>query len=333
MMRRKFEVRTLAKPYVYVTRKIPEETLESLKEVADIGMWDKEEEPVPRETLLKEAVRASALVTMLTEKVDEALIEEAKQLQVIANVAVGYDNVEVQAATDRGVLVTNTPDVLTDTTADLAFALLMAAARRIVKAAEYVKNDQWSVWSPMQMAGRDIHHKTIGIVGMGRIGETVARRAKGFDMDILYHNRNRKPEAERELSARYVGFDELLGESDFVVCLAPFTTETKDMFNAATFNKMKCSAIFVNVSRGGLVDEEALADAMRQGKIAGAGLDVFKNEPIANTHPLLAFDNVVALPHIGSASRETRMKMIELACRNAAHVLQGKSPVTPVNHL
>lgn len=323
----------MSKPYVYVTRKISKEAFGNLAEVAEIGMWPKEEEPVPRDVLLKEAGRAAALVTMLTEKVDAALFEQAKQLRIIANAAVGYDNVDVEAATDHGVLVTNTPGVLTDTTADLTFALLMAAARRIVESAEYVKQGQWAVWSPMQMAGLDVHHKTIGIVGMGRIGQTVARRAKGFDMDLLYHNRSRKPEAEQELGARYAGFDELLAASDFVVCLAPFTNETKDMFNAGAFNKMKRSAIFVNVSRGGLVDEEALANALQRGEIAGAGLDVFKDEPIANTHPLLAFNNVVALPHIGSASKETRMNMIELACNNAARMLQGKPPETPVNHI
>ncbi|HET7578195.1 MAG TPA: D-glycerate dehydrogenase [Bacillales bacterium] len=321
----------MKKPYVYVTREVPEKALQALKEIAEIGMWPGAEEPVPREILLEEAAKADGLVTMLTEKIDEELLACNEELKVVANVAVGYDNVDVEAATKQGITVTNTPDVLTDTTADLTFALLMAAARRIAEAVDYVKEDKWTVWSPMQLAGLDIHHKTIGIVGMGRIGQTVAKRAKGFDMEILYHNRSRKPEAEKQLGATYAGFDELLGKSDFVVCLTPLNEETKDMFNADAFGKMKNSAVFVNVARGGVVDEEALADALRLGKIAGVGLDVFKNEPIGSNHPLLQFENVVALPHIGSASRETRMAMIELACRNAALVLQGEEPETPVN--
>lgn len=320
----------MEKPYVYVTRKVPEEALGELREVAEVGMWPEAEKPVPRDVFLKEAKRAEALVTMLTETVDSELFERAEKLKVVANVAVGYDNVEVGAARERGIIVTNTPDVLTDTTADLAFALLMAAARRLVEAAEYVKEGKWTVWSPMQMAGLDIHHKTIGIVGMGRIGQAVAKRAKGFDMDILYHNRSPKPETERELGAEYVGFDELLERADFVVCMVPLTEETKDLFNAEAFRKMKTSAVFVNAARGGVVDEKALEDVLRQKEIAAAGLDVFKGEPIAANHPLLSFDNVVALPHIGSASRQTRMAMIELACRNVSLVLQGQKPETPV---
>jgi glyoxylate reductase len=320
----------MEKPYVYVTRKVPEEALGELYGVAEVGMWSEEEEPVPRDVLLKKAERAEALVTMLTEKVDGELFERAERLKIVANVAVGYDNVEIAAAREHGVIVTNTPDVLTDTTADLTFALLMAAARRLVEAAEYVKKGKWTVWSLMQMAGLDIHHKTIGIVGMGRIGQAVAKRAKGFDMDILYHNRSPKPEAELALGAEYVGFDELLERADFVVCMAPLTEETKDLFNAEAFRKMKPSAVFVNAARGGVVDEKALAEALQKKEIAAAGLDVFKGEPIAANHPLLSFNNVVALPHIGSASRETRMAMIELACHNAALVLQGQKPETAV---
>lgn len=320
----------MKKPYVYVARKVPDEALRPIANVAEIGMWQEAEQPVPRDVLMEEAARADGLVTMLTEQMDEELFENADRLKIVANVAVGYDNIDVEAARNHDVIVTNTPGVLTDTTADLTFALMMAAARRVIEAAEYVKEDKWTVWSPMQLAGLDIHHKTIGIVGMGRIGQAVARRSKGFDMEILYHNRNRRPETERELGAEYVGFEELLKRSDFVICLIPLTAETKEMFNAGAFRKMKNSAVFVNVARGGVVDEAALEKALRTGGIAAAGLDVFQNEPIASTHPLLQLKNVAALPHIGSASRETRIKMIELACRNAALVLEGKAPETPV---
>lgn len=320
----------MTKPYIYVTRKVPEKALQTIAEVAEIGMWQEAEQPVPRDVLLEEAVRADGLITMLTEQIDRELLERADRLKVVANVAVGYDNVDVGAAREKGIVVTNTPDVLNDTTADLTFALMMAAARRLVEAAEYVKEDRWTVWSPMQLAGRDIHHKTVGIVGMGRIGQAVAKRAKGFDMEILYHNRNRKPEAERELGAEYVGFEELLARADFVICLTPLTDETKEMFNREAFHRMKDSAVFVNVARGGVVDEGALEEALRNREIAAAGLDVYQKEPIGSDHPLLRLPNVVALPHIGSASRETRIAMIELACRNAALVLTGKEPETPV---
>ncbi|HET7616543.1 MAG TPA: D-glycerate dehydrogenase [Bacillales bacterium] len=317
-------------PLVYVTRKVPDEALLQLKEAAKVESWPEEEKPVDREVLLEKASRADALITMLTDRIDEEVFERAKHLKIVANVAVGYDNIDVQAAARRDITVTNTPDVLTDTTADLTFALLMATARRLTEASDYVKNDEWSIWSPMQLAGRDIHHKTIGIVGMGRIGEAVAKRAKGFDMNVLYHNRSRKFEAVRELGARYADFEELLGAADFVVCLTPLTPETKHLFREETFRKMKKSAFFINTSRGGVVDEKALEAALKSGEIAGAGLDVYQNEPIASRHPLLAFKNVVALPHIGSASRETRIAMIELACRNVMRVLGGEVPVTPV---
>lgn len=318
------------KPYVYVTRKVPKEALEELGEVAEIGMWDKEEEAVNRVELLKEAKQADGLLTMLTDRVDNELLENAKRLKVIANNAVGYDNIDVVAAAKRGVSVTNTPDVLTETTADLTFVLMMATARRLVESAEYVKIGEWTAWSPMQMAGFDIHHKTIGIVGMGRIGQAVAKRAKGFGMRILYHNRNRKPEAENELGAEYTDFNSLLENSDFVVSLIPMTDETKEMFNMNAFNKMKTTAVFVNAGRGGTVDEQALIEALKQNKIAAAGLDVYQNEPIGKDHPFLKLRNVVALPHIGSASKETRVKMIKLAARNIAQVLSGNEPATPV---
>lgn len=320
----------MQKPYVFITRKLPEETLVSLKEIAHVGMWPYEEEAVPREVLLKEAQKADGLLTMLSDKIDKELFDNAPSLKVVANLAVGYDNIDIEAAKMKNVRVCNTPDVLTDSTADLAFSLILATARRIVESASYVKEGKWNSWGPLLLAGADVHHKTIGIVGMGRIGEAVARRAKGFDMNILYHNRSRKPEAEKKLGAVYRDFYDLLKESDFVVCLAPLTTETKGMFNREAFQAMKQSAIFINAGRGASVDEEALVDALKNGVIAGAGLDVYVKEPIAADHPLLTMKQVVALPHIGSASVETRKKMSELACRNIAKVIDGKKAETPV---
>ncbi|MFC0235734.1 2-hydroxyacid dehydrogenase [Fictibacillus phosphorivorans] len=320
----------MQKPYVFITRKLPKETVSQLEQIAEINMWPHEEKAVPREVLLTEIKKADGLLTMLSDKIDSELLDEAYSVKVIANLAVGYDNIDVAAAKQKGITVCNTPDVLTDSTADLAFSLILATARRIVESANYVKEGKWNSWGPLLLAGADVHHKTIGIVGMGRIGEAVARRAKGFDMKILYHNRNRKPDAEISLGAEYREFHELLKQSDFVVSLAPLTSETKGMFNEEAFQSMKNSSIFINVGRGATVDESALIEALRNQEIAGAGLDVFQQEPIEVDHPLLSMKQVVALPHIGSASVETRMKMAELACRNITNILDGKGAETPV---
>ncbi|WP_077327750.1 2-hydroxyacid dehydrogenase [Virgibacillus siamensis] len=319
------------KPVIYVTRKIPEKVLKPYRSHFDVRMWEAADEPVPRDVLLKEIQDADGLLCLLTEQIDRELLEHGEKLKIVANMAVGFDNVDVAAAKERGVMVTNTPDVLTDTTADLTFALLMAAARRIVEASEYIKSNAWENWSPYLLAGADVHHKTIGIVGMGRIGQAVAKRAKGFDMHVMYHARSRKPDAEREIGAVYKAFDELLAESDFVVCLVPLTNQTADLFNREAFRKMKNSAVFVNVSRGGTVDEDALYDALTKGEIRAAGLDVFKGEPIGAEHPLVQLDNVAALPHIGSASEETRSKMLTLCLDNVTAVFNGEKPLTPVS--
>ncbi|WP_416729402.1 2-hydroxyacid dehydrogenase [Fictibacillus sp. JL2B1089] len=320
----------MQKPYVFITRKLPKETLTQLEQVAQINMWPHEEEAVPQEVLLSEIKKADGLLTMLSDKIGSEVLNEASSLKVIANLAVGYDNIDVAAAKQKGIKVCNTPDVLTDSTADLTFSLILATARRIVESANYVKEGKWNSWGPLLLAGADVHHKTIGIVGMGRIGEAVARRAKGFDMEILYHNRNRKPHAEISLEAEYKEFHELLKQSDFVVSLAPLTPETKGLFNREAFQSMKDSAIFINAGRGATVDESALIEALHNQEIAGAGLDVFQQEPIEVDHPLLSMKQVVALPHIGSASVETRMKMAELACRNITNILDGKGAETPV---
>ncbi len=319
------------KPYVYITRKLPEDAISELTGHFEIKMWDRDDIPAPREVILKESKRASALITMLSDKVDEEVLSAGENLKIVANTAVGYDNIDLEAATRHGIIVTNTPDVLTETTADLTFALLMAAARRIVEAAEYIKAGNWEGWSPYLLAGHDVYGKTIGIVGMGNIGEAVARRAKGFGMEILYHNRSRKTEAEKEIGAVYSSFDDLVAKSDFVVSLIPLTAETKNLFTAEVFKNMKRSAIFVNVGRGPVVDEPALYEALKNGDIAAAGLDVFEKEPISADHPLLQLPNVTAIPHIGSASTETRTAMIKLCCSNVKAVLTGDSPKTVVN--
>jgi glyoxylate reductase len=319
------------KPYIFITRKLPNTAVEMIQSDYEVSMWEHEDIPVPREVLLEEAKKADALLTMLSDAIDEEVLSIGTNLKVIANLAVGFDNIDIDAATKRGIAICNTPDVLTDTTADLAFALLMATARRIVEAAEMVKQDQWKSWSPLLLAGSDIHHKTIGIVGMGKIGSAVAKRATGFDMNILYHNRTRKPEVEKEIGAVYSSFDELVSKSDFIVCLTPLTAETKNLFTGDVFKKMKPSAIFINVGRGPVVDEDALYEALVEKEIAGAGLDVFVKEPISAEHPLLKLSNVVAIPHIGSSSVETRVTMMKLCLDNIEAVFTGKEPLTLVN--
>ncbi|ALC89485.1 2-ketogluconate reductase [Bacillus sp. FJAT-18017] len=319
------------KPYVYITRQVPEETISLLTEKYEVAMWEKEDVPVPREKLLEEARKADGLLTVLSDSIDEEVLSAGGRLKVVSNLAVGYDNIDLAAASSNGIAVTNTPDVLTDTTADLSFALLMASARRIVEASDLIKEDKWTSWSPFLMAGRDIHHKTIGIVGMGKIGAAVAKRATGFDMNILYHNRSRNMQVEEAIGAQYVSFEELVAESDFIVCLTPLTEQTWNMFTRDVFRRMKKSAIFINVSRGPVIDEQALYDALVEGDIAGAGLDVFEKEPISAGHPLLKLKNVTAIPHIGSASVETRTAMIEICAENIDRVLSGKEPKTLVN--
>lgn len=261
----------MTKPYVFVTRKLPEEVIAPLAAVAEVGMWPHEDVAVPHEVLVEEAKKAAALLPMVSDPIDEDVLAAGSGLKVVANMGVGYDNIDVPAATKRGVLVCNTPDVLTDTTADLTFALLLATARRLVEAAEFLKEGKWKSWSPFLLAGADVHHKTIGIVGMGNIGQAVAKRAKGFDMDVLYYNRSRRPEAEEKLGAVYRPFADLLAESDFVVCLTPLTRETRHLFNREAFRQMKTSAIFINAARGAVVDEQVLYEALVAGEIALPG--------------------------------------------------------------
>lgn len=318
------------KQRVYITRKLPDYIVEAYSEKYEIKMWDEAEKPVPREVLLEEVQYADALFSTLSEQINRELFDAGKKLKVVSNLAVGFDNIDLDVAKEYGVPVTNTPDVLTETTADLTFALLMATARRLIEGYERIQKNEWDNWAPFMLAGIDIHHKTIGIVGMGRIGEAVAKRAKGFNMNIIYHNRSRKADFETAVEAEYKEFDELIEASDFVVSLLPLTEETKYKFNKEVFHKMKKTAIFINASRGGVVNETDLYEALVEGDIEAAGLDVFESEPIKNDHPLATLKNVVALPHIGSASVDTREKMIDLCLKNIDAVLSGEKPLTEI---
>ncbi len=319
------------KSKVYITRRLPEEIISRMKEKYEVSMWDKEDEPVPREVLEEEIQQVDGLFCLLTEEIDSSLFEKAHRLKVVANMAVGYNNIDVEEAKDRGIIVTNTPGVLTETTADLTFGLLMAAARRIPESSDYLRDGKWDAWSPMQLTGQDIYGATLGIIGMGRIGEAVARRASGFNMNVIYHNRTRKNDVEKKLGLRYADhLEELLRESDFVCVLTPYTSETKNLIGREELSLMKESAVLINTARGGIVNEDALYDALENKKIWAAGLDVFKEEPVALDHPLLSLPNLVTLPHIGSASIRTRMKMAEVAVENLMKVLDGEEPPNKV---
>lgn len=315
---------------VYITRKLPEEVMVKLSSHFQVRMWEGENVPVPRDVLLKEIEYADGLLCLLTDRIDEEVLNKANELKVICNLAVGYNNIDVEAAAKKGIVVTNTPGVLTETTADLTFALLMAAARRVVEASDALRSGGWGAWSLMQLTGQDIYGATLGIIGLGRIGEALVKRAKGFDMNVLYYNRTRKQEKERELGIQYAGLADLLQQSDYVCLLLPYSPESHHMIGKEELSLMKNTAILVNSSRGGIVDEDALYHALKNGEIWAAGLDVFEQEPIRLDHPLLSLPNVVTLPHIGSASVRTRMQMAHLAADNLVDVLRGAEPITPV---
>jgi glyoxylate reductase len=301
--------------------------------VAGHKIWVHEEEgPVPRDRLIAELADAEGLICLLTDPIDRALLRAGPSLRVVANVAVGHENIDVDAAGELGITVTNTPDVLTEATADLTFALLLAASRRIVEGDATVRRGEFPAWGLTQpLIGSDVHGKTLGVVGMGRIGTAVARRGRlGFGMRVLYYNRDRNKAGERELGARRVELAELLEESDFVCIHVPLTDETRHLFNREAFARMKSTAILINVARGPVIDEDALVHALEEGAIAGAGIDVFEREP--NVHPRLLRlrERVVLTPHVGSATRETRQDMARLVVDNVLAVLAGNAPITPV---
>jgi glyoxylate reductase len=313
---------------VLVTREIPEAGLRPL-EGYDLTVLS--EAPPGRDELLEAARGAAGVLSNVTEKIDAEFMDAAgDNLKVVANMAVGYDNIDVGAAKERGIVVTNTPGVLDETTADTAFMLLLAAARRLGESERILRAGDWHWWGPKLFVGVDVWGKTLGVVGMGRIGQAVAKRGRGFGMEILYHNRSRKEEIEKELGTRYVGLDELLETADFVSVHTPLTEETRHLIGREELDRMKPTAVLINTSRGPVVDEEALADALAEGRIFAAGLDVYEEEP--KVHPkLLERENAVLAPHIGSGSRETRDGMAVLAAENVVAVLSGREPKTPVD--
>lgn len=317
--------------HVFITRAVPGRAVEHLEAAGhSVETWPGELPPPP-DTLAARLAAADAAFTTVVDFISPEMLAAAPRLKVVANMAVGYDNVDPAAAAGLGIWVTNTPGVLAETTADMAWALLMAAARNVVASDRDTRAGGWKTWSPTGFLGVDVFGATLGIVGLGEIGEAVARRATGFKMRVLYHSRTRKPALEADLGLRYCALPELLAESDFVSLHTPLTTETRNLMSAAQFAAMKPSAILVNTSRGGVVDQDALIEALRSGTIAGAALDVTTPEPLPLESPLYSFPNVVITPHIASASLATRSRMAEMAAANIIAVLQGESPLNSVN--
>src|SRR5499433_1690422 len=318
-----------SRPSILISRSLPPQAVARARTRADVDFNDVDA-PLPRAELLSRLHRRQGLVCVITDTIDEELLAACPELKVAANVAVGFNNIDVAAATRRGVVITNTPDVLTETTADFAWSLLMAAARRVVEADRYVRDGRFTHWENMLLHGGDIHGKTLGVVGFGRIGRAMARRARGFGMRVLYQDAVAADAAtERDLAATRTDLATLLRESDFVTLHTPFLPETRHLINAETLRSMKKTAYLINAARGPVVDEAALVRALKEGWIAGAGLDVFEEEP--KIHPgLLPLKNVVLAPHIASASFDTRVAMASLAVRNCLAVLDGKPPLTPV---
>lgn len=319
----------MPKAKVYATHGLFEEARQILDEVCDVEYWSQSERP-PREEVLRKVKDKEGLICLLTEKVNDELLRAAPKLRIAANVAVGYDNVDVPVCTKRGVVATNTPGVLDEATADFAWTLLLAAARRLIEGDQCARSGNWKGWNLDQFNGTDVSGKTIGIVGFGRIGRAVARRAVGFRMKILYHSRNRvAEELERESGAEYRDLNALLAESDFVSIHVPLTGDTRGLFDAPRFFRMKPTAFLINTARGPVVDEAALVHALESGKIAGAGLDVYEQEPFI--HPGLKRPNVVLAPHMGSAALETRARMARVAAQNVAALFKGQKPPNMLN--
>jgi gluconate 2-dehydrogenase len=318
------------KPKVLVTREVFDETLDYLAAHCDVES-NQADVPLTPEALGRRLADKQGLVCCLTDRVDAALLAAAPGLKVVANIAVGYNNIEVPACTARGVAVTNTPGVLDDSTADLAMALVLATARRVTEGEAYVRAGDWKGWHLKQMLGCDVHHATLGVFGMGRIGRAIAKRARGFDMRVIYHNRKRlDPAVEREHGLEYRTKDELLAESDFVVLQLPYSPETHHLIGAAELKRMKPTAVLINTARGGVVDDAALIGALKAGTIRAAGLDVFEGEPKLNPG-FLGLKNVVLVPHVGSSTEATRRAMAMTAAKNAVAVLTGQTPPNLVN--
>jgi glyoxylate reductase len=319
----------MARPRVLATHSLFAAAREILQASCDVEYWTQPERP-PREELVRRVKDKEGLVCLLTERVNEELLQAAPKLRIAANVAVGFDNIDVAVCTKRGVVATNTPGVLDETTADFAWTLLMAVARRLGEGEALARSGNWKGWDLDQLVGADVWGKTLGIVGFGRIGRAVAARAAGFQMKVIYTDAVRVPqEVEKGLKAEYCDFNNLLAESDFISVHVPLLPETRGLFDAPKFSRMKPTAFLINTSRGPVVDEAALVNALESGKIAGAGLDVYENEPFI--HPGLKRPNVVLAPHIASASLETRTKMACMAAENVTAIFKGQRPPNMLN--
>ncbi len=321
----------MTKPKIFVTRILAHEGLRELRDVCDLHIWQ-ERELMPRQVQLKLFADCTGLLTTTDIKIDRELLEACPELKVVSNHAVGFDNIDVPTCTEFGVPAGNTPGVLSETTADLAFTLILATARRVLELAGWVKQDHWTVNTGMlDNLGRDVHHTTLGIFGLGRIGREVARRATGFNMKILYHNRHRDEPAEKEFGAVYATRDEILDRSDILSLHLPLSDKTVRYIGKNELKLMKPSAILVNTARGQLVDQTALFNAIKNGELAGAGLDATDPEPMRSTDPLLTLPQVTVMPHIGSATHTTRIKMAEMAGRNLIRALNGQPMLSCLN--
>jgi lactate dehydrogenase-like 2-hydroxyacid dehydrogenase len=313
----------VAKPKIVITREPPQPALGRMLEECEAWMWE-EDSTMKRDLLLEKVREAEGLHVMLLDQVNEELLDAAPNLRVVSTMAVGVDNIDLEACTKRGIPVGHTPFVVTEATADFSIALMLAASRRIWEGAQFVRAGKWKEWSPTLMIANDVHAKTLGIVGMGRIGQAIARRASGFDMKIIYHSRSPKPEAEQALGVSYRGLDDLLAESDIVIMIVPLTDETRYMIDDAALGKMKSSAYLINTARGAVVDPKALYRALSEGKIRGAALDVTDPEPISPDDPLLTLDNCLIVPHVATSTYETRAAMGDVSANNLLKGLKGE---------
>ena len=322
----------LPKPKVYVTRTLFPEAIEILEKEAQVEVYESDDDPIPRDLLLRKIRDIDGLLPMLTDNIDAELMDRAKKLKDVGNYAVGYNNIDVDAATKRGIMITNTPDVLTDTTADTAFLLLMAVSRRLVEVDRYMRGGKWvKAWGPKMFLGSDVTGKTLGLVGLGRIGSAMVPRAKGFRMKLIYTDAVRSLAREEALGVEFREFNDLLREADYVSVHVPLTAETHHLIGEKELRMMKPTAYLINTSRGPVVDEEALYRALRDRVIAGAALDVHEKEPVDKDDPLLSLDNIIMTPHIGSATVETRVAMAVRAATNLAAALRGERPQDLVN--
>uniref|UniRef100_A0A7J2U4U0 D-glycerate dehydrogenase n=1 Tax=Ignisphaera aggregans TaxID=334771 RepID=A0A7J2U4U0_9CREN len=322
------------RPKLFVTRELFTDVIEKLKKYYDVELWDRYQPP-PYETLLEKVKEVDALASLLSDRIDCNLLQQAKRLRIVAQYAVGYDNIDVECATRLGIYVTNTPGVLTEATAELTWALILAVARRIVEADTFVRWGEWwrtkTGWHPHMMLGLELKGKTLGIVGLGRIGSRVAEIGKAFGMKIIYYDLSRNEALEKQLGVEYRGLDTLLQEADIVSIHVPLTKETYHLINEEKLRKMKRTALLINTARGAVIDTNALVKALSEGWIAGVGLDVFEQEPLPPNHPLTAFKNAVLVPHIGSATYDARHAMAELVAENLIAFYEGREPPTLVN--